>query len=252
MHNAVLVTGQTKSGGWKAFVLGYTERFGNKRMFTLEDQPHRGFRTRELAIAHAKAKAPTREALVVLAATAINGQFISQERQLDMKMEEVELPGAAPTGPVMPLVGLRAPAPAPVPGADSEEQIVQDAARELEADPSMEGRLRVSVEMATRTKKLRRTREAEAAHARQIAATPVSDQDAQMQQGIRKFANAGELLIQYLVHGHRIQALQKEQTTLWGALLVEFGTEEKARAMVEQAQNIGASWGDEATAAPPA
>lgn len=257
MHDAKLFTGQTKSGGFKAFVTGYTEKFGNRRMVTLEGQPHRGFPTRELAIEHAKARAPTREALVDLAANTINGQFISQERMRDLMMEELDLPHSAnPTGPVMPLAGLTARTPSRQSGAepDSEEKIVRDATRQLEADSSLAGRLQASVAVVTRTKNLRRTKEAEAA--RQLHDAPAGEaasHTTELQMGIRKFANAGELLIQYLLHSEQIATLEAQRTTLWGALLAEFGTPEKAKAMVDQARGIGAAWErDAAASAPPA
>jgi hypothetical protein len=258
MHDARLFTGRTKSGGHKAFVIGRVDKFSNERKITVEGQPHRGFERRDQAASHALNIIPTAEALATWASKTGDGEFISNEKKKDLALEEVAFPGAqpapAPTGPVMPLadqVPARGRAKPP-PAGDSEEQITEDATRQLAADPSLAGRLATSVDVVKRTKALQRTKEAEAARQR-MGGGPLDLDDAQLEQAIRTFANAGELLIQFLRHTARIELLMKERATIWECLLREFKTPELASAMVERARAVVSAWVQDAQpASPPA
>lgn len=50
-----VVTMRTPKGAYKVYLLGYLKtRDFNLRMVTIPDQPHRGFKTRDLAEAHLK------------------------------------------------------------------------------------------------------------------------------------------------------------------------------------------------------
>lgn len=94
MKNVKLSTGTTKSGGWKAVMIGRCEKFPNLRVATVEGQPHRGFESRALAAKFAKDRFASAEAVEKYAHGAGDGQFLSAAREKEMKVEHV--PGLQP------------------------------------------------------------------------------------------------------------------------------------------------------------
>lgn len=258
MREAELYTGQTKSGGFKAFILGRVPKFGNERMLTVKDQPHRGYERRDLAAKHALDRFPDAEALTAWAAKAKdNGQFISEAKKKDLLLEPVTFAGGStPTGPTMPLADRVPPTKAPRgkrEGPDSEAKIVKDATAQLQAEPGLTGQLRASLTVAERTAKLaqkkgkgRRT-EPPAAPPPQVAAAVVLD-DAQEEQALRKFSAASEVMSKYLRHERRIKLLLAERDALMAELVAIFGSEALARAMVERASGVVGAWNTTAAA----